>query len=351
MSGQSGGDKTEPPTPKRLRDARKKGQVAKSKEVVSAAIIVSVMFYLIGASDYFMSKFEQLFDLPLWIEQVSFQEAYDPILKDVVQLGLSVVLPVVLLALIAAILANFFQVGVLFAPEAIKPDLGKLNPAKAIKNIFSRKNAVELLKSILKIAIMIYVVAYVVWNGAAELLRIPYCGIECLMVMLGKLFMQLVIFASAAFIVVAIADYVFQKLEFIKSLKMSKEEVKREYKEMEGDPEIKGRRRSLFMEIVNSQQRATVKNSSVIVSNPTQLAIGLYYDAEKTPVPIVILKEQGLLAQSVIRIAQEEGIPVMQNVPLAHSLMDDVQLNSYIPDTLFTPVAEVLRTVQELNPA
>ncbi|MGU9978149.1 MAG: type III secretion system export apparatus subunit SctU [Candidatus Oxydemutatoraceae bacterium WSBS_2016_MAG_OTU14] len=349
MSGQSSGDKTEPPTPKRLRDARKKGQVAKSKEVVSAAIIVSILAYLIGASDYFMSKFEQLINLPLWIEQVSFRKAFDPIVEDVVTLGLMMVLPVALLALLVAFLANFIQVGVLFAPEAVKPDIKKLNPAKKIKEIFSRKNSIELIKSILKIAIMIYLVYHVVWNGASELMRIPYCGIDCLMTMLGSLFKQLVIYASVAFVVVAIADYVFQKVEFIKGLKMSKDEIKREYKEMEGSPEIKGQRKSMFMEIVNSQQRSTVKNSNVIVTNPTHLAIGLYYDPDKIPLPVVILKEQGLSAQNVVNIAQQEGIPIMQNIPLAHSLMSDVQLHGYIPDSLFTPVAEVLRAVQEVS--
>lgn len=344
----SNSDKTEQPTPKRLRDARKKGQVAKSKEVSSAAVIVSLMLLLWAGSDFYLRKFEELFDFPVWLESVSFETAFNVMVKEVLELGVLMILPVVCIGVIAAVMSNFAQVGVLFAPEAIKPDLKRINPAKAVKNIFSKKNMVELLKSLLKIAFMTYLIGHIIWVNAPTVLRIPYCGMECLMSVLGILFSQVVIFSSVAFVIVAAADYVFQKFEHIKSLKMSKDEVKREYKETEGSPEIKGRRRQLFMEIVNSQQASNVKRSSVIVSNPTHVAIGLYYDQEKTPLPVVTLKEQGIIAKRIIEIAEQEGVPVMQNVPLAHSLLADAKLHTYIPDNLIAPVAEVLRVVRDL---
>ena len=345
----SSSDKTEQPTPKRLRDARKKGQVAKSKEVSSAAVIVSLMLFLWASSDFYLKKFEELLESPIWLESVVFDAAFDDMVRKALELGLLMIFPVALIGLLAAVFGNFVQVGVLFAPEAVKPDLKKINPGKALKNIFSKKNMVELLKSLLKIAFMTYLIGHIIWVNASTIMRIPYCGINCIMPILGMLFSQVVIYASAAFIIVAAADYVFQKFEHIKGLKMSKDEVKREYKETEGSPEIKGRRRQLFMEIVNSQQVANVKRSSAIVTNPTHMAIGLYYAQEKTPLPIVTLKEQGCIAQRIVEIAEQEGIPVMQNVPLAHSLMADASLHTYIPDDLIAPVAEVLLAVRGLQ--
>ena len=343
MSGSD--DKTEQPTAKRLRDARKKGQVAKSKDVPSAAVIVVVMLFLWGASGYYMDKLEQVLNLPIWIGSVPFEKALSDVVRELFVLALSMVLPVVGLAALAGVLGNFFQVGALYAPEAVKPDLKKINPGAALKNIFSKKNAVELLKSTVKIAIMTYLIGRVIWVHAPSLLRIPYCGIDCLFLTLEEALLDVIVYTSMAFIIVAALDYAFQKFDYIKGLKMSKDEIKREYKESEGDPQIKGRRRQLFMEIVSSQQSSNVKRSSLIVSNPTHVAVGLYYAREKTPLPVVTLKEQGLHALRVIEIAEKEGIPVMQNIPLAHSLLE-CDLDAYIPDTLIGPVAEVLRLVR-----
>ena len=347
MSGSSS-DKTEPPTPKRLRDARKKGQVAKSKEVVSAAIVVSLLFFFIVSADYYLGLFRDLFDSPLWLEQVTFEEAFDDTVKKAFTLAISLIAPPVGIALAMGVFANFAQVGTLFAPETIKPDLKKVNPANALKNIFSKKNLVELLKSLVKIGVLGLAVAHVVWTGMPSLMGVVHCGLGCLMPVLGALFTELVIYVSLAFILVAVADYAFQKLSYINGLKMSKDEVKREYKESEGNPEIKSRRRSLFQELVNSQETSNIRRSSAIVANPVHLAVGLYYEKDRTPLPVVTLKEQGLNAQRVVAIAEREDVPIMVNVPLAHSLMSDANLNQYIPNELIAPVAEVLRLVRSL---
>lgn len=347
MSGSSS-DKTEPPTPKRLRDAREKGQVAKSKEVVSASIIVSLLFFFCVADDYYLRLFRDLFDSPSWLEQVTFQEAFDDKVRKAFTLAVSLIAPPVGIALVAGVFANFAQVGALFAVEAIKPDLKKVNPAGTLKNIFSKKNLVELLKSLVKIAVLGAAVAHVVWTGMPSLIGIVHCGPGCIMPVLGALFTELVIYVSLAFIVVAVADYAFQKMSYIQSLKMSKDEVKREYKESEGSPEIKSRRRSLFQELINSQETANIRRSSVIVANPVHFAVGLHYEKGRTPLPVVTLKEQGLNAQRVVAIAEREEVPVMVDVPLAHSLMSDANINQYIPNDLIAPVAEVLRLLRSL---
>lgn len=343
------GDKTEEPTAKRLRDARERGQVAKSKEVVSAAGIITVMLLLWVGGDYFMGHFSELLAWPVWLESLPFEAGFNDMVKEVLMLGLLLTLPVVGVAALAGLLSNFFQVGVLFAPEAIKPDLKKLDPMAALKNIFSKKNAVEFLKSVAKILFMTYLVGHLLIVHLPTLLAIPYCGLHCIYPVLGEVLWDLVLYVSLAFTLVAAIDYVFQKYEYIKELKMTKDEVKREFKDSEGNPEIKGKRRQLFQEILNSQQTSNVKRSSMVISNPTHLAIGLYYQEEKTPLPIVTLKEEGLNALRVIAIAEREGIPVMRNVPLAHALQDQARVDNYIPSGLITPVAEVLRLVQELQ--
>ena len=347
MSGSSS-DKTEPPTPKRLRDARNKGQVAKSKEVVSAAIIVSLLFFFTVASDYYLGLFRDLFDSPVWLEQVTFAEAFDDMARKSFTLAISLIAPPVGIALAMGVLANFVQVGALFAVDAIKPDLKRVNPGNQLKNIFSKKNLIELLKSLVKIVVLATAVTHVVWNGMPSLIGVANCGLSCLAPVLGALFTELVIYVSLAFIVVAVADYVFQKLSYIEGLKMSKDEVKREYKESEGSPEIKSRRRSLFQELINSQESSNIRRSSVIVANPVHFAVGLYYEKDRTPLPVVTLKEQGLNAQRVVATAEREDVPVMVDVPLAHSLMSDANTNQYIPNELIAPVAEVLRLVRNL---
>lgn len=348
MSGGSSGNKTEPPTQKRLRDARKKGQVAKSKEVVSAALIIFLLAYLWLSSDYYMEKLRQLIALPVATYGIDFHSALGEIVTEAFKFAVILVLPVIGIALIVGIAANFFQTGALFAPEVLKEGFKKINPAQALKNIFSKKNLVELIKSILKIVFLGYLIYLALRHDLSTLLGIPICGLGCILPIFGSLMGKIITYAIIAFIIVAVADYFFQKHDYIKNLKMTKDEVKREFKEMEGSPEIKSHRRQLFQEIVNSQVVNNVNKSSVIITNPTRMAIGIYYDDEETPLPVVTFKEQGAMAKRVIEIARENGIPVMENVPLAHALMDQANVNQYIPSDLIKPVAEVLRVIREL---
>ena len=341
-------DKTEPPTPKRLRDARKKGQVAKSKELTSAVLIVALLMYLATSGEQYIELFNELIDMPAWFAGEDFSVALDAATSKAINIALQMLAPVIGIALLGAVAAEVAQVGILFTGETVKPDLKKLNPGKAIKQMFSKKNAIEFLKSCLKIGLMGYLIYMVIANAIPNLLNVPYCGIPCIPPLLGDMFFDVVKYASFAFILVAAFDYGFQKSQHIKELKMSKDEIKREFKEQEGSPEIKGKRRQLFQEIVNSQQQSNVKRSTVIVSNPTHLAVGLYYEEQRTPLPVVTLQERGLQAERVFAIAEAEGIPVMQDIPLAHALMD-ANLHAYIPNDLVQPVVELLRLLRQLQ--
>jgi len=344
-------DKTEPPSQKKLRDARKKGQVVQSKEVASSALIISVFVFLFAMSGFYMEMLTKLILLPASVigPDFVFADSFEDVLSGVFTLVVLMIVPLLLLVIVVGVCSHVFQYGLLFSPESAKPDLKKLNPGKAIKKIFSVKNLFELLKSTIKIAFLGWLLFLVVRDGLPDLLRIPGCGPGCILPMLGILMRKLAIYASFAFIVIAVADYGFQRFQFMKQMKMSKDEVKREYKEMEGNPEIKGRRRQLHQELLNSSVVDNVKKSTVVVTNPTRLAIALEYEEGKTPLPVVRAKGENLLARRIIEIAQQEGVPIMENVPLAHALHEQSSIDQYIPTELIGAVAEVLRWVATLD--
>ena len=346
---ESAGEKTEQPTPKRLRDAREKGQVARSSELVSTAMIIALFVYLWMNSDLIITQLKEMIISASVFEGNSFGAEFARIGHAVFTLSIHVLAPLLIVAVITAIASNYVQVGTLFTVETVKPNLSKLNPGKKLKEIFSKKNMFEFAKSLAKVVFLSFLLYIVIKKNIPLLLQLPHCNIDCVLPVLGHVLKQLIIYTALAFIVVATLDFTFQKLHHLKQLKMSKEEVKREYKEMEGSPEIKSRRRSMHHELLNSQVEAEVKRSSVILTNPTRVAVGLYYEEEETPLPIVTIKGESLRAEQIIKIAQREGVPIMQNVPLARSLLSNADPYEYIPSDLIEPVAEVLRLVRELE--
>jgi len=235
------GDKTEQPTPKRLRDARKKGQVAKSKEVVSAAVIIGLFMYLWAGSGYIIEHLSQMVLLPSSLYGMEFHDALAALVQGVVNKVILVVLPLVMASMVLAMLANFFQIGVLFAFEPVKADIKKINPMQGVKKIFSKDNLIELLKSAIKITFLGLLIYKVIRASIDPLLHLPHLGIHGVLPLLGALLKKVVAYTIAAFGIVAAADYFWQKHSHIKKLMMTKDEVKREYKEMEGDPTIRVR--------------------------------------------------------------------------------------------------------------
>ena len=342
-------EKTEQPSPKKLRDARKKGQVASSKEVASAAMILAVFAFLWVMSGYFISKFKEMILLPVTFLGTDFGFALEQVGNGLLLLVVQLIGPLLLLVIVIAVMAYTAQFGLLFALQSLKPDIKKLNPMSGIKKIFSIKNLVEFLKSVIKIIFLAVLLFLVVSNSLDALLKIPYCGLDCIPQVLGVLLKQLIINAAFAFIIIAAADFVFQKFQHTKSLKMTKDEVKREYKEMEGNPEIKSKRRQLHQEMMSQQVAQSVKNSTVVVTNPTRIAIALEYRDGETPLPVVRAKGENLTAKRIIELAKEYGVPVMENVPLARALHEQTSVDQYIPSDLIEAVAEVLRWVAQLD--
>ena len=342
-------EKTEQPTPKKLRDARNKGQVAKSKEIPSAVIIIFTFMLVWIMFDYAVERIMETITVPTHFYDRPFREGLDATVHAVLTMIFDLSMPFVLGSAFVGVMANFFQVGFLFSMDSIKPDINKMNPVEGVKKIFSMNNLIELVKSILKIAFLSVLLYIVIRDAIDPLFKIPYLGLPGVKMMLGALLKQVFIYTAAAFVIVAAVDFFLQKHQHIKKLKMTKDEVKREYKEMEGDPIIKGKRKQLHQELVNSDTVQKTKKASVLVTNPTHIAVALYYNEEETKLPIVLTKGTNMMAKKMIEVAKEEGIPIMRNVPLARALYTQALEDHYIPSDLLEPVAEVLRWVQELE--
>ena len=341
-------ERTEQPTPKKLRDARGKGEVATSKEVVSAGLIVAIFALFFALGTYYVETMGEMMILPADYTGLPLREALPRIADGLAESAFSILAPLLLLVLVVGVAANYFQFGFLFVLEPLKPKAEKLSPATNIKNIFSMKNLVEFFKSIIKISVLSASLYFVITDGLPDLLQAPRCGLDCVLAVAAALLAKILIATAVAFVVLAAADFFFERFQHTKKLKMTKDEVKREYKEAEGDPIIKSKRKHLHQELMMQNTTERVRKSSVLVTNPTRIAIAIYYDEEETPLPVVVAKGQDHVARRMIEVAREEGIPVMENVPLARALHEDGDVDRYIPSELIEAVAEVLKWVQQV---
>lgn len=342
-------EKTEQPTPKKLRDARKKGQVAKSKEVVSASLIVMLFGLMTAFIGLFVKEISDMILAPGQFYGAEFGLALDAILSDVLDTALLVVVPIVATAAAVGVIAHLAQFGFLMSGEALMPKLSNLNPASGVKKIFNKKNLVEFLKSFVKITFLAVLLGMVIRNSIEDLTRIPYCGIECVPVLLGKLLFQVFIYTAAAFIIIAFADYIFQRWQFTEENKMTKDEVKREYKESEGDPHIKSHRRHMHQEMMQGDMDQAVRKSRVVVTNPVHLAVAIDYREGETPLPIIAAKGQRLIARRIVEIATAAGVPIIENIPVARGLYETGTLHQYVPSEMIDGIAAVLRAVRDLE--
>ncbi|OZI39898.1 EscU/YscU/HrcU family type III secretion system export apparatus switch protein [Bordetella genomosp. 5] len=342
------GEKTEQPTHKKLRDARNKGEVAHSKDFTQTLLVLALFGYMLGNAQNIIESLGRLMLLPADLIGMPFEVALPQALDAGLREATTLVLPFVLIVLIVGMFGEFLQVGVVLAFQKLKPSGQKLNPMTNLKNTFSKKNLVEFLKSTLKIAFLSALVTIVVRDALPELMSVPYSGLAGLQTGVGGMLRTLIVNIAVAYVVISLADFAWQRFQHRKGLMMSKEEVKQEYKEMEGDPHIKHKRKHLHQEMVMHGATGQARKASVVVTNPTHLAVALYYEPDETPLPLVLAKGEGTLAEAMMQAAREAGVPVMQNIPLARALMAQAQPDQYIPSELIEPVAEVLRLVRKL---
>ena len=343
------GEKTEQPTPKRLREAREKGDVPKSQDVAPALTVLALAIYLVVKGEDIFLHLQKMGEEVFSTIGLPFDHALGIAFASVGNAALNIVAPMVALVMAAALVGTLGQVGVLIAPKAAIPKLDNLSPSKWFKKVFSIKNAVDFLKNVLKVTILGLTAWLVLRDHLRELFLIPGGDIRILWATLGSATKDLALTVAGIFCVIAMLDYLFQRWQYSKQHMMSKDEVKREYKEMEGDPHIKGKRKQLHQEMISQNALGNVRKAKVLVTNPTHYAVALDYEKDRTPLPIILAKGEGLLAKRMIEVAKEEGIPIMQNVPLARELFRNGTENAYIPHDLIGPVAEVLRWVQTLR--
>ena len=347
-----GGEKTEQPTPKKLRDARQKGQVCTSRDVVSTAILV-VLFAVLGWMG--VALCEDIEALLAFIGGLMDKDLDGAVIEAGTMTALCVAkhsFIFVFVAAVIAIVANTAQIGMLFAFEALKPSLDKLNPVQGFKRIFSMKNVFEFLKNCVKVTFLGYLIYKIIVAAVPELLTMCYGTLQDVFPSLRVMLKRLASYTVFGYVVIAAVDRLFQKRNYMKQMMMTKEEVKREYKEQEGSQEIKQAQRQFRDEILNGPDpRPATKTASVVVTNPTHLAIGIRYEPEEAPLPKIVVAGADGMAKVIRETALEAGIPIMENIPLARSLWATGKVDDFIPLDLVEPVAEVLKWVKSLNDA
>ncbi len=345
------GEKTEEPTPKRLREAREKGDICKSQDVAPAATVMAITGYFMASGPEIYKQALEMMTLPMQFMHLPFGEALPLISGGIVSFAFMIAGPVVGLAMLVGFAATIVQTGVLIAPQAAMPKMENLSPKKWFQKVFAVKNLVEFLKNCIKVGVLGYVAWDVVNAQMQALFSIANGTIDGMAAILGNASKELLLKAAGAFCVIAALDFLYQKYKYGEDHKMDKDEVKREHKESEGDPQIKGQRKQLHNELASGGggDGAKLKKAKALVTNPTHYAIAIDYEKGITPLPIVLMKGKGPLALAMIDFAKEEGIPIMRNVPLARSLYAKADEDAYIPSEFIAPVAEVLRWVQSLD--
>jgi type III secretion protein U len=342
------GRKTERPTPKRLRDLRKKGQVPHSKEVVSAAVTIGFFALFFISLPGLIDRLEATMLLPVSFLEEDFLIVSQRLLEFYIGEVQSMVAPFLGVVLVIGVVANAVQNGAIFSPEAVSPSLKKLNPAENVRRIVSLQNLVDLGKAIVKVLILGLVIMLVLRQGVHALVWTPSCGISCLSAVTSNLLLRIASYVGASYLVVAIADFAFQRWQFTNKNLMSLDEVKRESKENEGDPLIKGRRRHFHSQLLAKGAIGQSRRATVLITNPTHIAVAIYYDRQRTPLPMIDAIGTDFLAQQMIDAAAEAGVPVMRNIPLARALLEDGLVDEYIPSHLIVPLGTVLRALGNL---
>ena len=345
-------EKTEQPTQKRRDEARKKGQVAKSQEITSVAILLAclTLFYLTATI-----MIEKLLAITRW----TFMESGRFVIDDTTVGELVIMLvgklfgllaPLLLTVLVIALCANIIQIGFVSSSEAIQPKLSKISPIRGFQRLFSMRSLVELIKNIFKIVI-VGVVAYITIEGEVkDLVTLGNLNTWGVLTYIGHVTFKVIFRSCWILVVLAILDYMFQKWEYEKNLKMSKQEIKDEYKQTEGDPLIKSRIKRIQREAARKRMMANVPKADVIITNPTHFAVAVVYDQVAMQAPTVVAKGKGHIAEKIKEIGRNNSIPIIENKPLAQVLYKVVDVDAVIPANLYKAVAEVLAYVYSLKP-
>ena len=347
-------DKTEEPTAKKISDTRKKGSVARSQEL-SMAIELLVLFIALKAfGKWAVGKLLEIYRwslssaLPDYINserRIPTVASMSTLLSDVYKQMLVVMIPFMAAGFLSALLGTGLQLSFKVSTEPLRPKLDKFNPVNGFKRMFSKQALVNLLISIAKIA-FIFFVAYSVIKGHMNEIFILYeLDLMQAVSLVVNLVMDVGIRISVVYVILGFLDFFYQKRKFKNDIKMTKQEVKDEYKDTEGDPEIKGRQRQKMREVSQRRMMQQVPKADVVITNPTHIAVAIQYDSEHSEAPRVTAKGEELVAQRIKEVARENNVDIVENKPLARALYTTVDIGAEIPPELYQAVAEVLAVI------
>ncbi|MBR1580743.1 MAG: flagellar biosynthesis protein FlhB [Selenomonadaceae bacterium] len=343
------GDKTEEPTAKKRRDARKKGQVARSQELNAAFVLLMGFFMLKLLWEYIYGNLaEYMTYLYGHLYQSTSTESISELFIGIMILLAKTALPVMFAIMLVGLGINLLQVGLVVSTEKLEPKLDNLNPINGFGRIFSKRSLVELVKSIFKIIIIGFFIWLYVKDQIPYMPYFIYYDLNTSLTQIADTIFTLAFQIIAVIMVMAIADYAYQTWQTTQDLMMTKQEVKDEFKQTEGDPQIKGKIRQKQRQMAMMRMMQEVPKADVIVTNPTHLAIALMYK-QGMPAPVVLAKGQDIVAERIKEIARKYRIPILENKPLARALYEAVQVGDLVPRELYQAVAEVLAHVYRLK--
>lgn len=347
MADDGTGEKTEDPTPKRKREAREEGNVAKGKEIGQAVtLLASFLFLYFLMQQIFFGVLDrmQFYFKNLITEDFTINLTFDILYKAFFSI-IELTYPIMIVTAAAGILVNFLQIGALFTTKPLVPDIKKINPIKGAKNIFSLKGFVEFLKSLFKLA-LIAAIAYVYLSNNLDIFkRSINQGLDESLVAIASLISRMAFAIIGALIILGVLDLLYQRWQHNKDLKMSKYEVKQERKEMEGDPMVQQQRKEKQREMSMNRMMSSVKDADVVVTNPTHIAVALEYDLDEMEAPVVVAKGEDFVAQKIKEKAKENEVEIIENKPLARSLNKMTEIGDQVPVELYQAVAEILAKI------
>ena len=351
MAEESFDEKTEAPTDKRRTEARQKGTVAKSTEINSVLVLLVGLFMLKFFGPWMMKE------LSSWMTEL-FQSIADPdftvrrlmeITVRTIVVMLKVIAPVCAGIMVIGLVANIMQIGFLFTMQPLTPNLSKINPISGFGRLFSMRSGVEAIKNIVKLVIIGLVAYWTIKSEWDKIMILADASVGTIVAFTATTAYKIILRIALVLVILAILDYAYQRYTHEKKLKMTKQEVKEERKQMEGDPQVKSRVRSLQREMARRRMMQEVPRATVVVTNPTFIAIAMRYEPAESDAPVVLAKGKRIIAERIRAIALENGIPIIEDKPLARVMYDKVTVGFPIPSEFFTAVAEIMAYVYRLK--
>lgn len=337
-------EKTEEPTPHRREEVRKRGQAPRSADLSAGAVLLAAVLVLWGKHQEFLERLGAMVQI-IWRRQSPADLTVPWLLtffRDKAALLAESMLPLVAVALAAGLVANFAQVGWVLSFEPLKPRLENINPVRGLQRLFSRRALVELAKAVLKVVLTGVLVYLLVRRELPRLLLAAYAGGWQAYLATSGLLLRIGLAVVLIYLGLAVFDYAFQRREFLRQLRMTRFELKEELRQTEGDPQVRARLRQRQRQLARQRMMRRVPEATVVITNPTHLAVALRYEEKEMAAPVVVAKGMNWLAERIVALARRHGVPVVARAPLAQTLYRTVEVGQEIPRELYHAVAEIL---------